>query len=67
MVGFTAMSEQMDIEDVANLINNWFKLLVDMINKYKRTIDKFIIVTENTYKRTRDIFDFRGDKTWLNK
>jgi len=40
--GFTAMSEQMDPEQVTNLINSCFKLLVDVINQYGGTIDKFM-------------------------
>ena len=40
--GFTALSEKLDPEEVTELINRCFKVLIDVIYKYEGTIDKFI-------------------------
>ncbi len=40
--GFTAMSENMDPEEVTNIMNKCFQLLVDLVNKYEGTVNKFI-------------------------
>ena len=40
--GFTALSEKLDPEEVTDLINRCFKVLIDAIYKYEGTIDKFI-------------------------
>ena len=40
--GFTALSEKLDPEEVIELINRCFKVLIDVIYKYEGTIDKFI-------------------------
>ena len=40
--GFTALAEKLDPEDVRVLINDCFKHLVPVVQKYEGTIDKFI-------------------------
>ncbi len=40
--GFTAMSENMDPEEVTNIMNKCFQLLVDLVKKYEGTVNKFI-------------------------
>ena len=40
--GFTAMSERMDPESVRSLMNDCFRHLVPVIEKYGGTVDKFI-------------------------
>jgi class 3 adenylate cyclase len=40
--GFTAMSEKLDAEDVAAVINDCFKGLISIVYKYEGVIDKFI-------------------------
>ena len=40
--GFTAMAEVMDPEEVANLINDCFKVLIEIVYRYEGTVDKFI-------------------------
>ncbi|MDI6640798.1 MAG: adenylate/guanylate cyclase domain-containing protein [Elusimicrobiota bacterium] len=40
--GFTAIAEELSAEKVTQLINDCFKLLVDVISQYGGTIDKFI-------------------------
>ncbi len=42
LVGFTAITEQMDPEQVHRLINTCFDYLVPVIEQYDGTIDKFI-------------------------
>jgi predicted ATPase/class 3 adenylate cyclase len=40
--GFTAMSEKLDPEDVANVTNSCLKLMADTVVRYEGYIDKFI-------------------------
>src|SRR4029077_1486227 len=40
--GFTALSENLDAEEVRRLINTCFECLVPIVQKYGGTIDKFI-------------------------
>lgn len=40
--GFTTMSELLDPEEVTNIINDFFKLLVEPIYKYEGMVDKFV-------------------------
>src|SRR5438874_3180146 len=40
--GFTALSEELDPEEVRGLINTCFEYLVPVVQKYEGTIDKFI-------------------------
>src|SRR5437762_10866046 len=40
--GFTALSEELDPEEVRGLINTCFESLVPVVQKYEGTIDKFI-------------------------
>ncbi len=40
--GFTALSEKLDPEEITELINNCFKVLIEVIYRYEGTIDKFI-------------------------
>jgi len=40
--GFTAMSEKLDPEDLAVLVNRCFGIMETIIEKYNGTIDKFI-------------------------
>ena len=40
--GFTAMSEEMDPEEVTNIMNECFQRLVAMVDKYDGTVNKFI-------------------------
>ena len=42
VTGFTALSEQMDAEDVSAILNECFTALVSTVLKYEGTIDKFI-------------------------
>ncbi len=40
--GFTSMSEGLDPEEVANILNAFFKVLVDPIYRYGGVVDKYI-------------------------
>lgn len=40
--GFTALSETMDPESIRDIMNNCFERLTPVIEKYDRTVDKFI-------------------------
>jgi class 3 adenylate cyclase/tetratricopeptide (TPR) repeat protein/ribosomal protein L40E len=40
--GFTSLSERLDPEDVNSLMNDCFKIMVDIIYSYEGVIDKFI-------------------------
>ncbi len=40
--GFTAMSERTPAQDIVNLLNSYFEVMVDIIFKYEGTLDKFI-------------------------
>ncbi len=40
--GFTAMSEQMDPEEVSSIMNRCFSMMENIIEKYGGTIDKFM-------------------------
>lgn len=40
--GFTAMSEKLDPEEVREIMNDCFKELTSVIDKYEGTVDKFI-------------------------
>ncbi|MBU6430201.1 MAG: zinc ribbon domain-containing protein, partial [Cyanobacteria bacterium REEB65] len=40
--GFTSMSERLDPETVADIINNFFKVLVEPIYRYGGVVDKYI-------------------------
>ncbi|MBM3268957.1 MAG: tetratricopeptide repeat protein [Candidatus Sericytochromatia bacterium] len=40
--GFTAMSENLDPEDLTNILNAFFKVLVDPIYRYGGVVDKYI-------------------------
>ncbi|HUI66419.1 MAG TPA: adenylate/guanylate cyclase domain-containing protein [Bacteroidota bacterium] len=42
VVGFTALSERMDVEMVSTILNDCFRGLIATILKYEGTIDKFI-------------------------
>jgi len=42
VVGFTALSEKMDVELVSTILNDCFRGLISTILKYEGTIDKFI-------------------------
>ncbi|HEX7573638.1 MAG TPA: adenylate/guanylate cyclase domain-containing protein [Bacteroidota bacterium] len=42
VVGFTALSEKMDVELVSTILNDCFRGLIATILKYEGTIDKFI-------------------------
>src|SRR4030043_1312879 len=40
--GFTALSETMDAEDIANIINEFFTRMVKIVYKYGGSVDKFL-------------------------
>lgn len=40
--GFTTISERMPPQEVVNLLNEYFELMVDIIFKYEGTLDKFV-------------------------
>ncbi len=40
--GFTSISERMAPQEVVNLLNEYFELMVDVIFKYEGTLDKFV-------------------------
>jgi adenylate cyclase len=40
--GFTALSETMDAEDIAGIINDFFKRMVAVVFKYEGSVDKFL-------------------------
>ncbi len=42
VVGFTSLSEQLPPSQVANLLNDYFTIMSDVIFKYDGTLDKFI-------------------------
>lgn len=40
--GFTALSETMDAEEIANIINDFFTRMVKIVHKYEGSVDKFL-------------------------
>ena len=40
--GFTALSETMDPEDIANIINDFFTRMLKIVFKYEGSVDKFL-------------------------
>jgi adenylate cyclase len=40
--GFTAMSEKRSAQDVVDMLNEYFELMVEMVFKYEGTLDKFV-------------------------
>ena len=40
--GFTAMSESRDAQEVVDMLNEYFELMVEIIFKYEGTLDKFV-------------------------
>lgn len=40
--GFTALSETMDPEDIADIINNFFTRMMKIVFKYEGSVDKFL-------------------------
>lgn len=40
--GFTSMSEARSAQDVVNMLNEYFELMVEVIFKYEGTLDKFV-------------------------
>ncbi|MEO0094956.1 MAG: tetratricopeptide repeat protein [candidate division WOR-3 bacterium] len=40
--GFTALSETMDAEEIANIINDFFNRMVKIVHKYGGSVDKFL-------------------------
>jgi adenylate cyclase len=40
--GFTSMSEAVNAQDVVNMLNEYFELMVEVIFKYEGTLDKFV-------------------------
>jgi class 3 adenylate cyclase len=40
--GFTAMSEQMGVEDAVTMLNHYFSDMVDVIHKYRGTVIEFL-------------------------
>ena len=40
--GFTAMSEKRAAQDIVDMLNEYFELMVEMIFKYEGTLDKFV-------------------------
>jgi len=40
--GFTALSETMDAEDIAKIINDFFTRMVKIVHKYGGSVDKFL-------------------------
>ncbi|MEO0136302.1 MAG: tetratricopeptide repeat protein [candidate division WOR-3 bacterium] len=40
--GFTALSETMDAEEIANIINDFFTRMVRIVHKYGGSVDKFL-------------------------
>jgi class 3 adenylate cyclase len=40
--GFTAMSEQMGVEDAVTMLNHYFSVMVDVIHKYRGTVIEFL-------------------------
>ncbi len=40
--GFTALSETMDAEDIARIINDFFARMVKIVHKYGGSVDKFL-------------------------
>lgn len=40
--GFTALSETMDPEDIANIINDFFTRMLKIVYKYEGSVDKFL-------------------------
>jgi class 3 adenylate cyclase/tetratricopeptide (TPR) repeat protein len=40
--GFTSLSETMDAEDIANIINDFFKRMLKIVFKYEGSVDKFL-------------------------
>jgi class 3 adenylate cyclase len=40
--GFTAMSEQMDVEDAVAMLNHYFSVMVEVIHKYRGTVIEFL-------------------------
>lgn len=42
LTGFTALSETMDAEDIARIINDFFTRMVKIVHKYGGSVDKFL-------------------------
>src|SRR5690606_21404158 len=40
--GFTAMSESRDAQDIVDMLNEYFELMVEIIFRYEGTLDKFV-------------------------
>jgi class 3 adenylate cyclase len=40
--GFTSMSESRDAQDIVDMLNEYFELMVEVIFKYEGTLDKFV-------------------------
>jgi adenylate cyclase len=40
--GFTSMSESRSAQDIVNMLNEYFELMVEVIFKYEGTLDKFV-------------------------
>lgn len=40
--GFTALSETMDAEDIADIINDFFTRMLKIVTKYEGSVDKFL-------------------------